>query len=161
MNLKFKKPSKETQLAMSKVAIGEDNQDYHQLAEEKLANAIGHHYAKLLGSGNAAILSVMNSIDGAILIPDQGAWNGFKQMAKFLNKDIITVKTDHGLIDIDGLDQSISQSSDEGIIDLDDENYLVYKLEKECHMTISIPANEHTKKYYEEEMKRIDDAVLN
>lgn len=122
MNLKFKKPSKETQLAMSKVAIGEDNQDYHQLAEEKLANAIGHHYAKLLGSGNAAILSVMNSIDGAILIPDQGAWNGFKQMAKFLNKDIITVKTDHGLIDIDGLDQSISQSSDEGIIDLDDEN---------------------------------------
>lgn len=122
MNLKFKKPSKETQLAMSKVAIGEDNQDYHQLAEEKLANATGHHYAKLLGSGNAAILSVMNSIDGAILIPDQGAWNGFKQMAKFLNKDIITVKTDHGLIDIDGLDQSISQSSDEGIIDLDDEN---------------------------------------
>lgn len=122
MNLKFKKPSKETQLAMSKVAIGEDNQDYHQLAEEKLANATGHHYAKLLGSGNAAILSVMNSIDGAILIPDQGAWNGFKQMAKFLNKDIITVKTDYGLIDIDGLDQSISQSSDEGIIDLDDEN---------------------------------------
>ena len=122
MNLKFKKPSKETQLAMSKVAIGEDNQDYHQLAKEKLANATGHHYAKLLGSGNAAILSVMNSIDGAILIPDQGAWNGFKQMAKFLNKDIITVKTDHGLIDIDGLDQSISQSSDEGIIDLDDEN---------------------------------------
>ena len=27
MNLKFKKPSKETQIAMSKVANGEDNQD--------------------------------------------------------------------------------------------------------------------------------------
>ena len=46
-------------------------------------------------------------------------------------------------------------------IDLDDENYLIYRLEKECHVTTSIPANEHTKKYYEEEMKRIDDAVLN
>ena len=46
-------------------------------------------------------------------------------------------------------------------IDLDDETYLIYKLEKECHVTTSIPANEHTKKYYEAEMKRIDDAVLN
>ena len=46
-------------------------------------------------------------------------------------------------------------------IDLDDDTYLIYKLEKECHVTTSIPANEHTKKYYEAEMKRIDDAVLN
>jgi hypothetical protein len=46
-------------------------------------------------------------------------------------------------------------------VDLDDESYLIYKLEKECHVTTSIPANEHTKKYYEAEMKRIDDAVLN
>ena len=45
--------------------------------------------------------------------------------------------------------------------DLDDDTYLIYKLEKECHVTTSIPANEHTKKYYEAEMKRIDDAVLN
>lgn len=51
--------------------------------------------------------------------------------------------------------------SDDLTIDLDDESYLIYKLEKECHVTQSIPANEHTKKYYEAEMKRIDDAVLN
>ncbi len=46
-------------------------------------------------------------------------------------------------------------------IDLNDENYLIYHLIKECHVTNSIPANEHTKKYYEKEMKRIDDAVMN
>lgn len=46
-------------------------------------------------------------------------------------------------------------------IDIDDENYLIYKLEKECHVTIAIPANEHTKQFYKDEMKRIDDAVLN
>ncbi len=61
---------------------------------------------------------------------------------------------------LDELD-NLELLDDDSTVDLDDENYLVYKLEKECHMTISIPANEHTKKYYEEEMKRIDDAVLN
>ena len=122
MNLKFKKPSKETQIAMSKVASGDDNHDYHSLAEEKLANITNHHYAKLVSSGNSAILSAMNSIDGAILIPDQGAWNGFKQIANFLNKDLITVKTNKGLIDLDNLNESIISSSENNLIDLDDEN---------------------------------------
>ncbi len=49
---------------------------------------------------------------------------------------------------------------DDSEIDLNDENYLIYNLIKECHVTNSIPANDHTKKFYEEEMKRIDDAVL-
>ena len=107
MNLKFKKPSKETQMAMSKVASGEDNQDYHSLAEEKLASITNQSHAKLVNSGNSAILAAMNSIDGAILIPGQGAWNGFKQIANFLNKNLITVKTNKGLIDLDNLNESI------------------------------------------------------
>ena len=122
MNLKFKKQSKETQRAMSKVAIGEDNQDYHSLAEDKLANITNHKYAKLVNSGNSAILSAMNAIDGAILIPDQGGWNGFKQIANFLNKDLITIKTNQGLIDLDFLNESLISSSEENRIDLDDEN---------------------------------------
>ena len=122
MDLKFKKPSKETQMAMSKVAGGEDNQNYFTLAEEKLAKMTNHKSAKLVNSGNSAILSAMNSIDGAILIPDQGGWNGFKQIAKFLNKDLITVKTNKGLMDLDNLNESIISSSQNNIIDLDDEN---------------------------------------
>ena len=122
MDLKFKKPSKETQRAMSKVAGGEDNQNYFTLAEEKLAKMTNHKSAKLVNSGNSAILSAMNSIDGAILIPDQGGWNGFKQIAKFLNKDLITVKTNKGLMDLDNLNESIISSSQNNIIDLDDEN---------------------------------------
>ena len=122
MNLKFKKPSKETQMAMSKVASGEDNQDYHSLAEDKLATITNHRYAKLVNSGNSAILAAMNSIDGAILIPDQGAWNGFKQIANFLNKNLITVKTNKGLIDLDELNESIISSYENNMIDLDDEN---------------------------------------
>ena len=122
MDLKFKKPSKETQRAMSKVAGGEDNQNYFTLAEEKLAKMTNHKSAKLVNSGNSAILSAMNSIDGAILIPDQGGWNGFKQIAKFLNKDLITVKTNKGLMDLDNLNESIISSSQNNIIALDDEN---------------------------------------
>ena len=122
MNLKFKKPSKETQMAMSKVASGEDSQDYHDLACEKLANITNHKDAKLVNSGNSAILSAMNAIDGAILIPDQGAWNGFKQIANFLNKDLITIKTNQGLIDLDCLNESILSLSDENRIDLDNED---------------------------------------
>ena len=122
MNLKFKKPSKETQMAMAKVACGEDNQDYQSIAEDKLADIVNHKFAKLVNSGNSAILSTMNSIDGAILIPDQGAWNGFKQIANFLNKDLITVKTNQGLVDLDYLNESIISSSKDNMIDLDDEN---------------------------------------
>lgn len=117
MNLKFKKPSYETQLAMSDLAKSDDNTDFHQLAEDKLLDLSNHSHAKLVNSGNSAIMAVMNSIDGAILIPDQGAWNGFKQIAKFLNKELILVKTNMGLIDIDYLKEAIDE-----LIDLDNEN---------------------------------------
>ena len=40
-----------------------------------------------------------------MIIPDQGGWHGFKQIAKFLNKNIITLKTDFGLINTDYLDE--------------------------------------------------------
>lgn len=112
MNLKFKKPSKETQLAMSKAASGENRDiDYHELAENKLADMTNHKFSKLLSSGNAAIFSAMNAIDGAIMIPDQGAWNGFKQIAKFLNKDLIMVKTDKGLITQEHLAEALNSST--------------------------------------------------
>ena len=103
MNLKFKKPSRETQIAMSKVASGEDTNDYHSLAEEKISDYTNHEHAKLVNSGNAAILSAMNYIDGPILIPDQGAWNGFKQIARFLNKQVFLVETNQGLVTVDSL----------------------------------------------------------
>lgn len=110
MDLKFKKPSKETQIAMSKVAIGDDNEDYFKIAEDKLCDFTNHNQCKLVNSGNAAILTAMNSIDGAILVPDQGAWNGFKQIANFLNKDIITVKTNQGLIENSYLEEAILEN---------------------------------------------------
>ena len=48
---------------------------------------------------------------------------------------------------------------DDTTVPLDGEEYLIYKLEKDCHVTNSIPANDYTKKFYLEEMKRIEDAL--
>ncbi len=49
----------------------------------------------------------------------------------------------------------------EGEIPLENEDYLVYKLEKECHVTKSTPANEFTRKYHEEELKKINELLKN
>ena len=49
--------------------------------------------------------------------------------------------------------------SDDGSVSLDTEDYLIFKLEKECHVTNSIPANLHTKKYYVDELKRIEKSL--
>ena len=94
--------------------------------------------------------------------------NGFVAIAFQLNpkiqdmdlEDVIELEQKEFDNIIDELD-NLELFDENSTIDLDDENYLIYKLEKECHVTTSIPANEHTKKYYEDEMKRIDDAVLN
>lgn len=94
--------------------------------------------------------------------------NGFVAIALQLNPkvqemdldDVIELEQKEYDNIIDELD-NLELLADGSTIDLDDDTYLIYKLEKECHVTTSIPANEYTKKYYEAEMKRIDDAVLN
>ena len=48
---------------------------------------------------------------------------------------------------------------DDGTLSLETEDYLIYKLEKDCHVTNSIPANKFTKKFYLDEMRRIEDAL--
>lgn len=117
MNLKFKKPSKETQMVMSELAGGKNRDiDYQKIAQDKLTGMTNHKFSKLLSSGNAAIFTAMNAIDGAIMIPDQGAWNGFKQIARFLNKDLIIVKTDNGLIKQEHLAEALNSSSNRGAL---------------------------------------------
>ena len=59
------------------------------------------------------------------------------------------------LEELDGLELL----DDDGTISLETEDYLIYKLEKDCHVTNSIPANKFTKKFYLDEMRRIEDAL--
>ena len=102
---KFKAPSQKTRETMSKVALGEiDNVDFEQSAIDKIRNLTNHSEVKVTSSGNNSIFIALSSVEGDIIIPDQGGWHGFKQIAKYLNKNIITLKTDLGLINTDYMD---------------------------------------------------------
>lgn len=102
---RFKTPSKRTQEIMSEVALGKhSNIDFEESCISKIKDLTNHEEARITSSGNNSILIALSSIEGDIIVPDQGGWHGFKQIAKFLNKNIITLKTDRGLINPNYLD---------------------------------------------------------
>ena len=100
---KFKTPSDKTLNIMSEVLKGNDETDYYDLSAKEIQRLTGKENVKITSSGNNSIFIALAGIKGDIIIPDQGGWHGFKQIAKFLNKNIITLKTDSGLINTDYL----------------------------------------------------------
>ena len=92
--------------------------------------------------------------------------NGFVAIAMQLNPKVQEMELDDAialeeteyqniLSELEGLEIL----DDDGTIPLQSDEYLIYKLEKDCHVTTSIPANEFTQKFYESELKRIEDAL--
>ena len=109
---RFKTPSDETLEIMSEVAKGNIEKDYEKSCIDKISNLTGKDEVKITSSGNNSIFIALSAVEGDVIIPDQGGWHGFKQIARFLNKNIITLKTDLGLINTDYLDElNISESS--------------------------------------------------
>lgn len=102
---KFKTPSKETQKIMSEVALGKVNENFEDRCIEKIKDITSHDFAKITSSGNNSIFIALAGVEGDIIVPDQGGWHGFKQIAKFLNKNLITLKTDLGIINPDYMDE--------------------------------------------------------
>lgn len=92
--------------------------------------------------------------------------NGFVAIAMQLNPkvqdmdldDVIELEKNEYESILNELENIELLSNDESI-PLETEDYLIYKLEKECHVTTSIPANDYTKEFYLKEMKRIEDAL--
>jgi hypothetical protein len=108
----------------------------------------------------------MDEIRGSRFSYSDREVNGFVAIALQLTPDLQDLNPDdvikmeedeynNILEELDGLELLDEESS----IPLDGEDYLIYKLEKECHVTQSIPANEFTKQYYLNEMKKIEDAL--
>ena len=109
---KFKSPSSKTLEIMSEVAKGNVEKDYEESCIEKIRDLTTKEHVRMTSSGNNSIFIALSAVEGDIIIPDQGGWHGFKQIAKHLNKNIITLKTDLGLIDTNHLDDlEISESS--------------------------------------------------
>lgn len=102
---KFKSPSNRTLEIMSEVAKGNVEKDYEESCSSKIKELTTKENVRITSSGNNSIFIALAAIEGDIIIPDQGGWHGFKQIAKFLNKNVITLKTDFGLINPDYLDE--------------------------------------------------------
>lgn len=102
---KFKTPSQKTLEIMSEVAKGNAREDYESRCVEKIKGLTSHEFARVTSSGNNSILIALSAIDGDVIVPDQGGWHGFKQIAKFLDKNVITLKTDLGIIDPSYIDE--------------------------------------------------------
>ena len=106
MIFEFKTPKKETRNIMSDVAAGKlGNTTFEKDCENRINELTNSKYSKVTSSGNNSIFVALSSIKGSVIIPDQGGWHGFKQIAKFLNKNIITLKTDLGIINPENLDE--------------------------------------------------------
>ena len=92
--------------------------------------------------------------------------NGFVAIAEQLNSkiqemdldDVIELEEKEYQNILKELDELELLSSDE-TVPLDGEDYLIYKLEKEHHVTKSTPANEFTRQFYISELKRIKEAL--
>ena len=102
---RFKTPSQKTLEIMSEVAKGNVSKDFEKSCIDKIKDLTGHDEARITSSGNNSIFIALSAVEGDIIIPDQGGWHGFKQIARFLNKNIVTLKTDFGLIDPNRMDE--------------------------------------------------------
>ena len=92
--------------------------------------------------------------------------NGFVAIAMQLNSkvqemeldDVVALEEEEYENILDEL-RNLDVLSEDDSIPLESEEYLIYKLEKDCHVTTSTPANEFTEKYYQNELKKIEDAL--
>lgn len=107
---KFKESSNKTKEIMSKVIQGQNpyindrNESFEKNALEKIKKITRHEHCLLTNSGNNSIYIALSCQKEPVFIPDQGGWNGFKQIAKYLNKEVKLIKTNQGLIEVDNLD---------------------------------------------------------
>lgn len=119
LELLYKRPSKEARMAMCNAAMSIDHAagrtEYIRTAEDSVSNITGHKHVKIVNSGNSAILSVMSTFNNKILIPDQGGWIGFKNIAKFLGIEALLVPTNLGIIDPDVLINIIEDKNPEAL----------------------------------------------
>ena len=120
MELHFKKPSKEARNEMCEAARSIDyasNRGFDEvrLAQDKISEIIGHEHVKTVNSGNSAILAAVNSFKDKILVPDQGGWTGFRNMAEFKGIEVIEVPTDLGIINPEVLEDSINKYKPEAL----------------------------------------------
>jgi hypothetical protein len=120
LELFFKKPSSEARESMCRAALElgippKIRADYVKEAELLIKTITGHEYAKIVNSGNSAIMAAMSNFNGPIILPDQGGWNGFKKIAEILGLEVLYMPTNLGIIEIELLQDFIFEKRPEAL----------------------------------------------
>jgi hypothetical protein len=76
----------------------------------------GHPHGKLMPSGDSSIytalfISKKRNPKGFFLIPDEGGWISYEQFPKMFSFEIIRIKTNNGMIDLEDLRNNIDKAS--------------------------------------------------
>lgn len=111
MTFKFKEPSIKTKKVMSDVILNGPSEDYEENIKNKIKSLTGHTQVTLTNSGNSSIFIALSAVGKNLIIPDQGAWNGFKQIGRLLDKSITMLKTDQGIIAPEYLESAENDST--------------------------------------------------
>jgi hypothetical protein len=92
--------------------------------------------------------------------------NGFVAIATQLNPEILKMDVEDVIsLEKEEYDNILKELDDLELLDdgdtipLDSDEYLIYKLQKECHVTTATPANEFTEEFHAAELKKIEDAL--
>lgn len=108
---KFKEPSIKTKNTIADVAINGAFIDYNKSIAEKLKKHTGHLHSAVTNSGNGSIYLALSAVGENLIVPDQGAWNGFKQIGKLLKKNITLLETQQGIINLEKLENTENGST--------------------------------------------------
>ena len=83
---------------------------------EKLRDLTGNKYIQLTNKGNESLLIALTLVKNFLektkaLIQDQGGWITYKQYPRKLGLEITEVKTEHGLADLNDLEDKADENS--------------------------------------------------
>lgn len=94
----------------------EDVEKLSQKLDQKLRKLTKHDYIHITDRGNSAIFMAlyiakkMNPKQD-IVIPDQGGWYSYRTYPEFFNLNVIEVKTNYGVIDLNDLKKKVKNAS--------------------------------------------------
>lgn len=138
MELQFKKTSEEARKAMCQATVNIDHASQRgfeeiKLAQDQISKFTNHDHVKIVNSGNSAIFGIMSAFKGKIMIPDQGGWIGFKNIAEFLGLKTTEVQTRMGILDPEVVAKAIDNYNPEALFITSFAGYIAEQPVKELY----------------------------
>lgn len=109
LKLDYKKRSSPVSKSMEEAIYS--NHNYYNDCINSIQELLPSPETHILNSANSCILTVVEALPEPIFIPNEGGWNGVERSAKLLNKEVSTIPTDEGIINIKSLREYIKNNN--------------------------------------------------